>query len=172
MENSQAVKLEGQISQPLELSDDHFWKALYSHTYTVQYKCINCENEFDIDGWFFKFEPVVCPKCEVGYFGIFGRVLHIAGDKSLLKIETFEGQQMDVPMPSGSRNAVVTLGHIVLVLLAKTGPNQNRPIGLIDYSESKPKLQAFNPAAEPGKEKSNNKEGAKPKSRLAQFLFG
>jgi len=172
MENSQAVKLEGQISQPQELSDDYIWKALYSHTYTVQYKCINCENNFDIDGWFYKFEPVVCPKCNVSYSGIFGRVLYLTGDKLILKIETFEGQQMDIPLPSGSRTAIVTLGHIVLILLARTSQNQNRPIGLIDYSENKPKIQFFNPAAEPGKEKIKNKDDGKPKSRLAQILFG
>jgi hypothetical protein len=43
---------------------------------------------------------------------------------------------------------------------------------LVDYSESKPKILFFNPAAETGKEKSKKNDEAKPKSRLAQLLFG
>jgi hypothetical protein len=149
MENSQATHLTNELPFPLELvaeeASDYLWKAFYSHSYTIIFKCENCDHEFDIDGWFFKFESLICPNCKTNYSGIFGKIIGSSKpdqnrlQRDTLKIETFEGQQMEIQL-SNPRSFVAIKDHIILIVFNKTSEKQNKPWCAIDYSISNSKV--------------------------------
>lgn len=155
--------------------DDHIWKEFYSHSYTVLFKCEKCDHEFDIDGWFYQFETLACPKCGLFYSGIFGqlKVNNENGRPSTqMLLETFEGKRLDFSIPAGIKKLTDKNGHIVLVIFLKYPDQQYKPWGMIDYSETKPQFERFNSASGSGGQKSKKAGDHPQKSFLANLLFG
>jgi DNA-directed RNA polymerase subunit RPC12/RpoP len=139
MEDYQVVQESDQ-----EKSDDHIWRQFFEHSYAVQYKCPQCGADFDIDGWFFKFEPVRCSKCGLKFQGLFGRVMSSSSSSSgQIDLETFEGDQGSVSIPHGSFNLSSIVDHIILILYAEKDPKNPVPFGLIDYFAQKPRFHYF-----------------------------
>jgi hypothetical protein len=174
MENNQAVFISGELQysqqQSIEIADDYFWKALYSHSYTLLFTCENCDYEFDIDGWFYKFEDIICPKCKTKYSGIFGKVLQKPTDK--LRIETFEGEAMAILLPSGSRIKTDVYEHIILVVFSQKSEIQRKPLGLIDYSEPEPEFKLFQFKSNLDNNKSQKSDDRKQTPILKYLFFG
>ncbi len=179
MENSQSVYLNNGLgtSQEQGNTDDHVWKALYSHSYTVLFTCENCDHGFDIDGWFYKFETITCPKCRTSYSGLFGRVLpanrldQSETNKPYLGLETFDGQEFMFQINSAGRLNHTLTDHIILVISSKQPEKQYKVLGIMDFSEPKPKLQVISELSGNGKNTQIPKSEGKPKSFLA-MLFG
>jgi hypothetical protein len=134
-------------SQKLDMgavSDDQIWKPFFAHSFAVQFKCPQCGEIFDIDGWFYKFEPAHCSKCKLKIQGLFGRVLASSSSTSgQIDLETFEGDQGSVAIPRGSYNLSAIVDHIILILYREIDPKNPSPFGLIDYSVQKPRFQFF-----------------------------
>ncbi len=178
MENSNTEITYGsqcEQTRAFEMTDDFIWKALYSHSFTALFQCNNCDYEFDIDGWFYKFDDVICPKCKTVYSGVFGRIKqHSNSGKNgqhsdCIEIETFEGQMMRIPVPSGTES---TVDHIILLLFLEAAEKQSKSWAMIDYSTSKPKLQLFYSSRNHEKNKIPKNRERKQKSLLAYLFFG
>ena len=172
MENSQAayINVGRQVNQDQNISDDHYWKALYSHSFTAVFTCENCDNQFDIDGWFYKFDSVVCPKCKSVYSGFFGRVLPL-NQPDCIDLETFDGQRAQISLKSRGKSFPSLSNHIILVLSSKILEKQEKLWGIIDYSESKPHLQLLSHLSGNREDVAENKNNGKSKSFFST-LFG
>ncbi len=165
-------------SVSIEVADDEVWKAFYSHSYTVLFKCENCDHEFDIDGWFYRFDTMACPKCKTIYSGIFGQLKVeksiIEGQSGISKVilETFEGDQVEIGQGTDPRRLTKRLGHIVLIVFVKFINHQDRPMGIIDYCENKPTLELFSSPNQAGGNFDNKPGQVKNRSFFSNLLFG
>ncbi len=146
-------------------SDDQIWRQFYEHSYAVQFKCPQCGSDFDIDGWFFKFEPVRCSKCGLKFQGLFGRVMSSSSSSSgQIDLETFEGDKGAVSIPGGSYNLTSIIEHIILILYMDRDQKNPVPFGLIDYFAQKPRFLYF------GKSEQISSNQQKPKSIFATLF--
>lgn len=144
MQDYQVDQGNGQKLELGAVSDDQIWKPLFAHSFAVQFKCPQCEENFDLDGWFYKFEPVQCSKCGLKIQGLFGRLLASSSAATgQIDLETFEGDQGSVAIPRGSYNLSAIVDHIILILYKEKDPRNPVPFGLIDYSIQKPRFQFF-----------------------------
>jgi len=165
MEDYQVEQLNDQNLEKKPISDDIIWKTFFAHSFAVQFKCPQCGENFDIDGWFYKFEPVRCTKCEMKIQGLFGRVLASSSSASgQIALETFEGDQGSVSIPQGSYNLSAIVDHIILILYLEKDPKNPMPFGLIDYSMQKSRFQFF------GQTKAVVDKPQKPKSIFATLF--
>jgi hypothetical protein len=179
MENNPAAILDNGITQSQEslILDDHLWKVLYSHSYTILFQCENCDHGFDIDGWFYRFDSITCPKCRTTYAGFFGRILPknqhnmTESNNNYLNLETFEGEEIQIGLNSASHRYQSLSDHIILVISSKRPEKQGKIWGILDYSEPKPKLQLLSNIPGNGRNDQNPKNQGKSKSLLA-MLFG
>jgi DNA-directed RNA polymerase subunit RPC12/RpoP len=144
MEDYQVEQLNDQNPGFPTNSDDSIWKPLFGHSFAVQFKCPQCGDDFDIDGWFYKFEPVRCSKCRMKIQGLLGRVLASSSSSAgQISLETFEGDQGSVAIPQGSYNLSAIVDHIILILYMEKDQKNPVPFGLIDYSMQKSRFQYF-----------------------------
>jgi hypothetical protein len=128
-------------------------------------KCPQCSEDFDLDGWFYKFEPVKCKKCGLRLQGLFGRVMGSSSSTSgQIDLETFEGDKGAVAIPRGSYNLSAIVDHIILILYMEKEQKNPIPFGLIDYSMHKSRFQYFNQA------QSGQVQSQKPKSIFAALF--
>ncbi|GAP22938.1 hypothetical protein [Leptolinea tardivitalis] len=179
MDNCQTINVNQQEKLLEQLDEqetkDYIWKSLYSHSYTLLFSCDTCGYEFDIDGWFYKFDPISCPKCKSTYDGLFGRVIqtHSNGTEKV-SIETFEGQEMQISLPNKNKYISYKKDHIILILNQIRPNTSNSPFGVIDFTEQKPRILFFDPQVEQrqNKNKDKNKDEKKGKSFLSSLLFG
>jgi hypothetical protein len=165
MQDYQVDQSNGQKLDIGAVSDDQIWKPFFAHSFSVQFKCPQCGENCDIDGWFYKFEPAHCPKCKLKFQGLFGRVLPSSSAGSgQIDLETFEGDKGAVAIPRGSYNLSAIVDHIILILYREVDPKNPSPFGLIDYSVPKSRFQFFI--------QSNNdvKTPQKPKSIFATLF--
>ncbi len=172
MENSQSdfIDSERQGNQDQNISGDHYWKAFYSHSFTALFNCENCNHEFEIDGWFYKFDTVTCPKCQTSYTGFFGRVLP-TNQSDCIDMETFDGQKVQISLKSHGKSFPGLVNHIILVLSSKVHDQQGKLWGIIDYSVAKPHIQLLAQMSTDTVNRSEKREPAKSKSLLS-MLFG
>ncbi|NMB56070.1 MAG: zinc ribbon domain-containing protein [Leptolinea sp.] len=182
MEKEQMINPDQDIQNPdsisIEVSDDQVWKAFYSHSYTVLFKCENCDHEFDIDGWFYRFDTMACPKCKTIYSGIFGQlkmektIIEEQSGSSRVILETFEGEKIEINLGKDPRRLAQKFGHIVLIVFVKSINHQNRPLGIIDYCEIKPSLELFNSPNDAGRNFNKKNGQVKNRSFFSNLLFG
>jgi hypothetical protein len=165
MEDYRVEQLNDQNLEIAPNSDDKIWKTFFHHSFAVQFKCPQCGENFDLDGWFYKFEPVCCIKCGMKIQGLFGRVLASSSSSSgQIALETFEGDQGSVSIPQGSYNLSAIVDHIILILYLEKDQKNPLPFGLIDYSIPKSHFQFF------GKTNSIVNKPQKPKSIFATLF--
>jgi hypothetical protein len=155
MENSQTAKfshdLVSEQSLVQELTGDYLWKSLYSHSYTLFFNCATCSYQFDIDGWFYQFESIVCPQCHTEYNGVFGKTLPGTvidldrPQRNVLKLESFDGQEIDVHISSNNSLSKIQLDHLLLVIFAKPCEKGLRPWCAIDWSDKNAKAIYLQP---------------------------
>jgi len=132
-----------------EISSEQIWKSLYSRSFTIFYQCQVCDNLLDIDGWFFHFDPVHCPKCGTVYTGIFGKVLTVnsfsqeSNIKNLIHMESFEGQEMDVNLPVSCNELNQKIDHIILILFSKLSDKKSNPWCFFDWSDKNTSVRYF-----------------------------
>ena len=158
MENSQTVNLSNEMSAVQVLapyiSGDYIWKSLYSHSYTLFFNCKTCNYQFEIDGWFYKFEALECPKCKAVYSGVFGNILpgsrmdHEKPNKSVLKLESFEGQKINIQLSNIANAFDAWQDHIILVIFSKSNERGNNPYCVVDWSGKNSKAQYFHPQSD------------------------
>jgi hypothetical protein len=149
MENSQAANfinnLTSEQTTVQDLTGDYLWKALYSHSYTLFFNCAACSHQFDIDGWFYQFDSIICPHCKTEYSGVFGKILpgtvidQNNSHKNILKLESFDGQEIEIHISTGKSLAKINLDHILLIIFAKIPDKVNKPWCTIDWSEKNAK---------------------------------
>jgi hypothetical protein len=165
MQDYQVDQVDDQKLDKSTVSDDQIWKPFFAHSFAVQFKCPQCGEFFDIDGWFYKFEPIPCSKCGLKIQGLFGRVLVSSSASSgQIDLETFEGDQGSVAIPRGSYNLSAIVDHIILILFNEKDQRNPVPFGLIDYSIQKPRFQFF------GQNNSEVKTPQKSKSLFATLF--
>ncbi len=180
MNNTWAEETENDIKdiqdQNVEISDVNLWKAFYSHSYTLFFRCEYCDHNFDIDGWFYTFNPVICPKCKTQYSGLFGQIKDSKPTANQDKftdryvMETFEGEEFEIRLPPGAYMPNGKANHIALTLFNRIPDKPGKPWGLIDYSDNKPELRLFHEMKQG--DRSVNRAPNKPKSFLAGLLSG
>lgn len=165
MEDYQVEQLNENGMNMAQASDDLIWKPLFAHSFAVQFKCPQCAEDFDLDGWFYKFEPVKCKKCGLKIQGLFGRVLASSSSASgQIDLETFEGDKGSVSIPRGSYNLSAIVDHIILILYMEKEQKNPVPFGLIDYAIHKARFQYFSQT------KSDPTKPQKPKSIFATLF--
>jgi hypothetical protein len=144
MEDYQVEQVNENETKMAQSSDDHIWKPFFAHSFAVQFKCPQCAADFDIDGWFYKFEPIKCSKCGLKIQGLFGRVLSSSSSSSgQIDLETFECDRGSVAIPRGSYNLSGIVDHIILILYMEKEQKNPVPFGLIDYAIHKARFQYF-----------------------------
>lgn len=180
MDNNWTSEIENDVEFIPEQMEDHanvhLWKTLYSHSYTLLFRCENCDHNFDIDGWFYTFNSIQCPKCRTLYSGIFGQIKETKEISSKEKyidryfLETFEGEELEIRLPSGSCMVNGRANHIALTIFNRIPDKPGKPWGIVDYSDKKPELKLFRDMkkGEPGYQRPVQK----PKSFLAGLLSG
>lgn len=165
MEDYQVDQLNENETKLTQTSDDLIWKPFFAHSFAVQFKCPQCTEDFDLDGWFYKFEPIKCKKCGLKIQGLFGRVLASSSSASgQIDLETFEGDMGSVAIPRGSYNLAGIVDHIILILYMEKEQKNPVPFGLIDYTIQKSRFQYF------GQVKMDPIKPQKPKSIFATLF--
>jgi hypothetical protein len=145
MEDDGVEKVDIIETKTAQGSDDHIWKPYFGHSFAVQFKCPQCSEDFDLDGWFYKFEPVKCKKCGQKIQGLFGRVMSSSSSATgQIDLETFEGDKGSVAIPRSSYNLSSIVDHIILILYMEKEQKNPVPFGLIDYAVHKAHFQYFN----------------------------
>ena len=182
MENTQIASLTNEMSavQVLApyLSGDFAWKSLYSHSYTLNFNCKTCNYQFDIDGWFYKFDSLECPQCKATYSGIFGNILpgsrmdQEIPSRSVLKLESFEGQEINIQLSSIARAFNARQDHIILVIFSKSSQRSNNPWCVVDWSVKNSKAQYFHPISNAGPNNQGKRIEKKSKSALPLIFLG
>jgi len=182
MDNSHTANLSNEMSavqviSPF-ISGDFIWKSLYSHSYTLFFNCKTCNYHFEIDGWFYKIEPFECPQCKVAYSGVFGNVLpgsrmdHEKPNRSVLKLESFEGQEINIQLSNISNAFDARLDHIILVIFSKSKEKGNNPWCVVDWSGKNSKAQYFHPQSDTAPISRDKTSEKKLKTLLTFILLG
>jgi hypothetical protein len=144
MENSQTANYSNDFPAEnvlvQDLTGDYLWKPLYSHSYTLFFNCATCSHLFDIDGWFYQFESIVCPQCRTVYSGVFGKTMPGTivdaekPGKNILKLESFDGQAFEIQLSSNNILSKVQLDHIFLIIFSKVNERAEKPWCAVDWS--------------------------------------
>jgi hypothetical protein len=182
MENTQIAKLTNemttaQLLQP-DLTGDYLWKSFYSHSYTLVFNCETCGHQFDIDGWFYQFDSLECPQCKNVFTGVFGKILsgsrlsHEISQKSVLKLEVFDGQEIDIKVSSSASDLKTMQDHIVLVIFSKSNDKSSRPWCLVDWSVKDVKAQYLQSHSITVPIKREKPSEMKSKSKVPFILLG
>jgi hypothetical protein len=159
MENSQTANFSNELAATQllapDLTGDYLWKSLYSHSYTIIFNCEKCNNQFEIDGWFYQFENIQCPHCSTIYSGFFGKVLLdskneiVRTQKNLLRLESFDDQEYEIQLSSNTNAFTAKQDHIVLVVFSKPKDRNSKPWCWFDWSTNNSKAQYFQPQITP-----------------------
>ncbi len=178
--NNWAEETENEVQhqqfQNVDVENVDLWKTFYSHSYTLFFRCEYCDHNFDIDGWFYTFNPVICPECKTQYSGLFGQikdfkqVISKEKFKDRYLLETFEGEEYEVRLPQGAFLPTGKVNHIALTIFNRIPDKPGKPWGFIDYSDKKPELKLFHEMNknDQGYKRTSNKQ----KSFLASLLSG
>jgi hypothetical protein len=155
MENSQITNFRSELTSTQvltpDLSGDYLWKSLYSHSYTLFFNCENCSHQFDIDGWFYQFDSVECPQCKTIFTGVFGKIIPGSKidtertQKGILKLESFDNQEIQIHLSSTASIFNAGRDHIVLVVFSKSKERNTRPWCWVDWSNKNTIAQYFQP---------------------------